>query len=138
MNCILGFDNTVRLQYVRKVGAGSNSKFPNEDLKRSCEDKSSTSPTTPKKMKTRTKAGETLNRLTDLESERNARDKEFLETWKSQSESNAAKNNAIIAASQAIRQVSLVILERLKTKDSESSTVTHFKKYAEIYIKLFL
>ena len=79
-------------------------------------------------MKTRTNAGETLNPLTDLESERNAKDKEFLETLKSQSESNAAKNNAIIAASQAIGQVSLAILERLKRKDSESSTVTHFKR----------
>ena len=127
MNAILGFDDTVRLQYVHEVAAGPKSKLPNEDLKRSCEEKSSTS-STPKKMKTRTNAGETLNRLTDLESERNARDKEFLETWKSQSESNAAKNNAIIAASQAIGQVSLAILERLKRKDSESSTVTHFKR----------
>jgi hypothetical protein len=79
-------------------------------------------------MKTRTNAGETLNRLTDLEYERNARDKEFLETWKSKSESNAAKNNAIIAASQAIGQVSLAILERLKRKDSESSKVTYLKR----------
>jgi hypothetical protein len=126
MNAILGFDDTVRLQYVHEVGAGPKSKLPNEDLKRSCEENSSTS-STPKKMKTRTTAGETLNRLTDLESEINARDKEFLEKWKSQSESNAAKNNAIIAASQAIGQVSLAILG-LKRKDSESSTVTHFKR----------
>ncbi len=127
MNAILGFDDTVRLQYVYEVGAVPKSKVPNEDLKRSCEEHSSTS-STPKKMKTRTYADETMNRLTDLESERNARDKVFLETWKSQSESNAAKNNAIIAASQAIGLVSLVILERLKRKDSESSTVTHFKR----------
>jgi hypothetical protein len=53
---------------------------------------------------------------------------EFLETWKSQSESNAAKNNTIIAASQAIGQVSLAILERMKRNYSESSTVTHFKR----------
>lgn len=128
MNAILGFDDMVRLQYVHEVGAGSKSKLPNEDLKRSCEEKSSTASTTPKKMKTRTNAGETLNRLTDLESERNARDKEFLETLKSQSKSNAEKNNAIIAASQVIGQVSLAILERLKRKDSESSTVTHLKR----------
>jgi hypothetical protein len=40
MNAILSFDDTVRLQYVHEVGAGSKSKLPNEDLKRSCEEKS--------------------------------------------------------------------------------------------------
>lgn len=89
-------------------------------------------------MKTRTNAGETLNQLTDLESERNARDKEFLETWKSQSESNAAKNNAIIAASQSIGQVSLEILDTLKRRDSENSTVTHFKRICRNINLIFL
>ena len=69
-----------------------------------------------------------MNRLTELEAERNDRDKEFLETWKSQSESNAAKNNAIIAASQAIGQVSLAILERFKRQDTAGSTVNPFYK----------
>jgi len=112
--------------------------LPNEDLKRLCKEDSSTSPTTPNKMKTRTNAGETLNQLTDLESERNARDKEFLETWKSQSESNAAKNNAIIAASQSIGQVSLEILDTLKRRDSENSTVTHFKRICRNINLIFL
>ena len=68
-----------------------------------------------------------MNRLTYLEAEINDRDKEFLETWtNAQSESNAAKNNAIIAASQAIGQVSLAILERLKRQDTASSTVNTF------------
>jgi hypothetical protein len=67
-------------------------------------------------MKTRTNAGETLNRSTNLESERNARDREFLETWKKQSESNAAKNNAIIAASQAIGQVIIGDSQKIEEK----------------------
>jgi hypothetical protein len=73
MNVVLGFDDTVRLQYVHEVEAGQKSKLPKEDLKSSCEVNSSTS-STPKKMKTRTNAGETLSRLTDLESERNTQE----------------------------------------------------------------
>jgi hypothetical protein len=70
-----------------------------------------------------------LNRLTYLEAEINDRDKEFLETWtNAQSESNAAKNNAIIAASQAIGQVSLAILERFKRQDTAGLTVNPFYK----------
>ena len=119
INSILGFDDTVQLQYVHEVGAGQK---PKENSKRSSEVNFAT-PTTSKKFKTRMNTGETLNRLTDLEDERNERDKEFLKTWKSQSESNAAKNNAVIAASQAIGQVAIAIMEKIKRDDTGSSTV---------------
>jgi hypothetical protein len=125
MNAILGFDNTVRLQYVHEVGAAQKPKLPREGLKRPLEENVS-SASTYKKTKSRINTGETSNRLTELEAERNDRDQEFLETWKSQSESNSAKNNAIIAASQAIGQVSLAIPERLKRQDTASSAVNTF------------
>ena len=113
------------IQYVHEVGAAQKPNLSSEGLKRPLEENVS-SASTYKKTKSRINTGETSNRLTELEAERNDRDQEFLETWKSQSESNSAKNNAIIAASQAIGQVSLAIPERLKRQDTASSAVNTF------------
>jgi len=77
MNAFLCFDDTVRLQYVHEVGIAQKPKLPSEGLKRPLEENVS-SASTFKKTKSRINRSETLNRLTDLEAERNDRDKEFL------------------------------------------------------------
>ena len=93
MNELLGFDDTVTLQYVHEVGAREKPKRPGDD-----------SPPfeTPKKLKTRVNRSESLNRLADMEAERKARDEQFLQTWKVHNESAAAKNTAIISAAAAM------------------------------------
>jgi hypothetical protein len=69
---------------VHEVGAAQKPNLPSEGLKRPVEENVS-SASTFKKTKSNINTGETLNRLTELEAERNDRDKEFLETRKSQS-----------------------------------------------------
>ena len=110
MNELLGFDDTVTLQYVHEVGAREKPKRPGDD-----------SPPfeTPKKLKTRVNRSESLNRLADMEAERKARDEQFFQTWKVHNESAAAKNTAIISAAAAMEQVSLALLKKLQTTNSQ-------------------
>ena len=55
----------------------------------------------------------------DIEAERKVRDEQFLQTWKVHNESAAAKNSAIISAAAAMEQVSLALLKKLQTTNSQ-------------------
>ncbi len=72
-----------------------------------------------KKLKTRVNRSESWNRLEDMEAERKVRDEQFLQTWKIPNESAAAKNTAIISAAAALEQVSLALLKKLQTTNSQ-------------------
>ncbi len=71
MNELLGFDDTVTLQYGHEVGARQNPKRPGDD---------SAPSQTPKKLKTRVNRSESLKHLVDMEAERKVRDEQFLQT----------------------------------------------------------
>ena len=64
-----------------------------------------------------------------MEAERKARDEQFLQTWKVHNESAAAKNSAIISAAAAMEQVSLALLKKLQTTNSQVKILIYIVLY---------
>ena len=102
MDEILGQSDTTALPCVFEVGAGgkmkkANTNKPYPDAKRSRQDITNS---------------ESLDRLIDLEEDRRERDKDLIDSIKSQNQSSKDKNDAIIAAAKAMEQASMAIFRK--------------------------
>ena len=103
MDEILGQSDTTALPYVFEVGAGGKMKKANTN-----------EPFIPAAKTSRQKItnSESLDRLIDLEEDRRERDKDLIDSIKSQNQSSKDKNDAIIAAAKSMEQASMAIFRK--------------------------
>lgn len=103
MDEIFGQSDTTTLQYVYEVGSGGKMKKlnPNE-----------TPIPAAKRCRPKISNSESLERLIDLEENRSKRDTELIDSLKCQNQSSKERNDAIIAAANAMAKASMAIYHK--------------------------
>ena len=103
MDEILGRSDKTALPYVFEV-AGAGRKMKKANTNEPCP--------AAKRSRQKITISESLDRLIDLEEDRRERDKDLIDSIKSQNQSSKDKNDAIIAAAKAMEQASMAIFRK--------------------------